>query len=144
MDGLIQVIGAFFAILAFSVVIGAPRKYLVYCGLTAAIGWFVYLATLPGQGTVMANFWGAVVISLTAHIFARIFKAPVTVFLIPGILILVPGSYLYRAVYNFIAGDQKLAGSNLTGTIQIAGMIALAVFITDSLFSIYQKRRERL
>ena len=61
MDGLIQVIGAFFAILAFSVVIGAPRKYLVYCGLTGAIGWFVYLATLPGQGTVMANFWGAVV-----------------------------------------------------------------------------------
>ena len=37
-----------------------------------------------------ACFLSALVISLLAHIFARIFKAPVTVFLIAGILPTVP------------------------------------------------------
>ncbi|MDY3919695.1 MAG: threonine/serine exporter family protein [Candidatus Limivivens sp.] len=143
MDTVIQVLGAFLAILAFSVVIDAPKKYLPYCGMTGAVGWFVYLLTLPGFGAVGANFLGALAISLLSHILARIFKAPVTVFLIPGILILVPGADLYRSVYNFLIGDQSLAGGYLTRTIQIAGMIALAIFITDSLFAVFQQNRRR-
>lgn len=137
---MLQIVGAFAAILAFSVVLEAPRRYLPYCGLVGAAGWFAYLITVDWLGIVTANFWGALIISLISHIFARIFKAPVTVFLIPGILTIVPGAALYRAVYQFLLGTRTLASVYLMETIQIAGVIALAIFLVDSLFSILQKK----
>lgn len=53
---IVQVISAFFAILAFSVVNNVPKKFLLYCGLEGSVGWFVYLIFLPAQGAVMATF----------------------------------------------------------------------------------------
>ena len=64
----------------------------------------------------------------------------VTVFLIAGILTIVPGADLYRSVYHFCMGDQSLTEVYLERTIQIAGMIALAIFIVDSLFSAFWNR----
>ena len=140
---IIQVLAAFVAILAFSIVIGAPRKYLPYCGVVGAAGWLVYLLNVNSYGIVTANFIAAMVIAFVSHIFARIFKAPVTVFLIPGILILVPGAGMYRTVYQFFMGDRQAAGSYLLQTMQIAGMIALAIFVMDSLFALFVKKAER-
>ena len=116
MEGVIQVAGAFLAIYAFSVANDAPKKYLVYCGLTGAFGWAVYLIALPGCGVVFANFLGAGAIALASHILARVFKIPVTVFLIAGILTIVPGADLYRSVYHFCMGstepDRGLSGAD--------------------------------
>ena len=58
------------------------------------VGWYVYLLFLSDTGPVMANFFGSLALAIMAHVFARTFKAPVTVFLIPGLLILVPGAGL--------------------------------------------------
>lgn len=58
MEGVIQVAGAFLAIYAFSVANDAPKKYLVYCGLTGAFGWAVYLIALPGCGWFCQLFGG--------------------------------------------------------------------------------------
>jgi len=99
-DMIVQVVSAFFAILAFSYMINVPKGFRRYCGIEGAIGWLVYLLFLEGWGVVMANFFGTMAIALLAHIFARVMKAPVTVFLIPGILILVPGGGLFRAAYQ--------------------------------------------
>ena len=42
---IVQVVGAFIAILAFSTVIQVPKKYLVYCGLIGAAGWLVHCSS---------------------------------------------------------------------------------------------------
>ncbi len=143
----IQVISAFFAILAFSYVNNVPKKFLVYCGIEGAVGWFVYLVSLNPHGPVLANFFGALALALLAHLFARIFKAPVTVFLIPGILILVPGAGLYRAAYQMFLGIGSVASYYMLQTLQIAGVIALAIFIVDSFFAVINrqaiKKREK-
>ena len=140
---ILQVAGAFIAIFAFSIVIGAPKKYLFYCGMVGAVGWFVYLQNAEEYGVVMASFIAAMVIALCSHIFARIFKAPVTVFLIPGILILVPGAGMYHTVYQLFLGDKEAAGGYLLQTMQIAGMIALAIFVMDSVFTTLQHRQRK-
>ena len=115
MEGVIQVAGAFLAIYAFSVANDAPKGYLVYCGLTGAFGWAVYLIALPGCGVVFANFLGAGAIALASHILARVFKIPVTVFLIAGILTIVPGSRPLPVGSSFLHGgpepDRGLSGA---------------------------------
>ena len=137
---IIQVISAFLAILAFSIVNNAPRRFLFFCGLEGAVGWLVYLLCYPKQGVVMANFFGALALAILAHIFARVFKAPVTVFLIPGILILVPGAGLFRSAYQLFLGTQAMASFYMLQTLQIAGMIALAIFAVDSFFAVINKK----
>lgn len=139
----VQVIAAFAAIFTFSMVMDVPQKYLYYCGFIGAAGWFVYLAAAEVFGVMMANFLGAAAITLIAHIFARIKKAPVTVFLIPGFLTLVPGASLYRAVYYFITGTRSIGARYLIQTLQIAGMIALGIFVVDSVFDILGKQKKK-
>jgi Uncharacterized conserved protein len=131
-----QIIGAFIAVIAFSIVLEVPKKYLCSGGLIGAIGWAVYLLIVGNLGIVRANFFSALIIALLAHIFARILKAPVTIFLIAGIMTLVPGGIIYKAVYNFTQGERVLASKYLNETLAIAGMIALAIFVVDSFFRI--------
>ena len=87
---IIQVIAAFAAIFTFAMALEIPKKYLINCGFIGAAGWFVYLVVLQRFGMMTANLLGAAAITLLAHFFARIKKAPVTIFLIPGFLTLVP------------------------------------------------------
>lgn len=138
---LLGVAGSFAAVAAFGILLEAPRKYLLHEGLIGAVGGFVYLFSVQNQlGTVLAAFLSALAIALMSHTFARIFKVPVTVFLIAGILPTVPGAGMYRIVYYIIANDSARSSYYLIQTLEIAGVIALAVFIMDTLFKVRLKR----
>lgn len=137
---LVKVIGAFIAIFAFAVLVEIPRKYLWCAGTVGAIGWFVYvLAGTCGAGEIFATFLSAAVIAFVSHIFARIFKVPVTVFLIAGILPTVPGAGMYRIVYYLIQKDTQMGGYYFVTTLELAGVIAIALFIVDAVFHMFQK-----
>lgn len=136
--------GCFAAVSAFAVLVETPKKYILQAGISGALGGGVYFFGMQqGVGTVQACFLSALVISLTAHIFARIFKAPVTVFLIAGILPTVPGAGMYRTVYYMIADDRARSSFYLLQTLEIAGVIALAVFIVDAVFRIRISGKKR-
>lgn len=137
---IVQIIGAFVAVLTIALAFGVPRKFLVYSAVVAAISWCVYLISLEsGLDLVVSVFIATLVIAFISHTFARRFKAPVTVFLIPGILPLVPGVGTYRIVYYLIQEDGAKASFNFIQTLQIAGMIAIGIFIMDTFFKFFHK-----
>ncbi|UUX33856.1 threonine/serine exporter family protein [Fundicoccus culcitae] len=113
-------------------VVEAPRFLQYKVGIIGAVGYAVYLIILPHVGTALATFIACVIISIISQQFARIFKAPVTIFYIPSFFPLVPGVAIYRTVFNFINGDTALGSYYFFEALMIAGMIALAVFIVDS------------
>lgn len=136
-----QIIGAFFAVLTISVLLSIPKKFLIYSGIVGAIGWFVYLIWMYQEYQETTSvFVATLIVALISHTFARVFKAPVTVFLIPGILPMVPGVGMYRIVYSLISEDREMAGYYFTHTLQIAGLIAIAIFIMDTCFRVFQKK----
>lgn len=129
--------GAFVAIFGFAIVLGVPKKYLAICGIDGAIGWFVYLLVEQyTQSAIVASFIGAVVISIGAHICARAWKKPVTLFLLPANMTIVPGAGMYRIVYSIIQSNEEMTGYYFSQTLQIAGMIALAMFVVSSIWAI--------
>lgn len=137
---IVKVIGAFIAISAFAVALETPKKYLWCAGTVGAVGWFVYLIVETwGADAIISSFVSASAIALLSHIFARTFKAPVTLFLIPGILPTVPGAGMYRVVYYILADDRAMSSYYLATTLEIAGVIALALFIVDGFFRLFQK-----
>ena len=93
----IQVAGSFMAVLSFGLVLEMPRKYLGWSGLTGGVCWLVYLLVKAGSGSmILGAFLASLSVALMGHLFARIFRAPVSVFLVPGILPLVPGTSIYN------------------------------------------------
>ncbi len=136
-----RVIGAFFAVIAFSILIEVPKRYFLPAGCVGALGWFVYLFCdmfLDSVGGVA--LLAALSVALSSHILARVLKAPVSTFLIPGILPLVPGGSVYRFAYSFIHNSRDTT-FYLTETVTIAGGIALAIFLVDSIFKLHRPRR---
>lgn len=136
----IKILGVFLSILSFSVYVETPKKHLLKAGLVGAIGGFIYVLVMYLEsGEVMATFCSALVVALISHIFARVFKTPVTLFLIAGILPTVPGAGMYQIVHYILLKDEGMASYYMIQTLQIAGAIALAIFLVDSVFRAAQK-----
>lgn len=132
---ILESFAAFVSVLAFSVVIDIPRRYILQAGFVGGIGWFFYLYAYELYDKVwVATFVAGFVIALIAHIFAKVYKAPVTIFLISGMIPIVPGGQMYRSVYYILMSNEEKAGYYIRESIQVAGAMALAIFITDSLF----------
>lgn len=139
---IVETIGAFLAVLSFSFLLELPRKFVAGAGAVGGIGWLVYLILEQYAGSViLAAFGSSLVIALISHLFARLLKAPVTVFLVAGILPSVPGGSIYRCVYYIIQNDETLSTFYFVETLQIAGSIAMAIFIMDSLFQLGKQKK---
>ena len=132
---IIQGISAFFASAAFAILFYLPKKYIIHAGMTGSFCWFIYLiVNKVADDKVLATFAATLVVAITAHILARILKTPVTLFLIPGIICLVPGGGMYQIVQSFIDNNTVMTQHYFFETLQIAGAIALGIFIVDTFF----------
>lgn len=137
---IIKIMGVFLSVFAFSIYLETPKKHIIKAGLVGAMGGFVYLMALQlNKGDVFATFLSAFVVSIVSHIFARMFKTPVTLFLVAGILPTVPGAGMYRIVHHILIEDEAKAAYYMIQTLEIAGAIALAIFLVDSVFRAAQK-----
>lgn len=140
----IQILAAGFAVICFALILEVPERFIAHAGFIGAACWGIYLLTDHlYQLVILSAFISSLVVAFISHIFARIWKAPVTVFLVSGILPSVPGTSIYRSVYYMIQNESGLSSYYLTETLQIAGAIAVAVFIMDSLFRLGQKKRSQ-
>ena len=125
-------IGALVAVMGFGIVLKVPRRFLLWAGIDGAVGWFIYLTVEQTTGSMLAStFLGAVGIAVGAHICARIFKTPVTIFMIPANLTIVPGAGMYRIVYYILRSEHEMSSYYFQQTILAAGMIAVAIFIVN-------------
>lgn len=126
----IQLIAAFVGTLGFSALFGAPRRYYIVCGFVGMIGWMAYIFT---DSILVASL----IIAVVSHVFAVIRRCPVTIFIICGIIPLVPGGGLFWTLYYMLTSRLRLAFEAGTGalraTIAIAGGIIIGAAIFDRL-----------
>ena len=124
----IQLPAAFIGTVGFSALFGAPRRYYVDCGLVGMLGWAVYLLTAD-LGLVGAAFLGALTVAAVSSVLAVVRKCPTTVFLICGIIPLVPRGGIFWTAYYLVSDQLRLAATTgftaLKVTIAIAGGIIL-------------------
>ena len=77
-----------------------------------------------GLSSTFSNFWGTVFIAYFSRLFAIIRKNPISVFLISGIITLVPGAGIYN-----IMSDNKMASFYGIETLKIACAIAFGIIV---------------
>ena len=131
---IIGTISAFIATIGFSIFFHVEKKELLFCGSVGALGWLFYLLCIHFNfSLIIATFAGALVVSESSMILAKIRKMPVTVFLISGIIPLVPGAATYQTMYAVLTGDYLEALGYASYTFQSAAVIAGAIVFTTML-----------
>lgn len=105
MSYVLQFFIAAVATVTFAILFAAPKKELVFCGVSGGLAWLVYFILYRQSGNVVL---GSLVATFVLTILSRILAVarcnPATIYLVSGIFPLVPGAGIYYTAYYLISG----------------------------------------
>lgn len=134
---------AFAATLAFGIVMELRKGiHILWAGLTGASGWLFYLL-LEGHREVTRALIATIVVAAMSEILARVFKTPATVFLMVGMIPLVPGGGIYYTLEALIQGNMSLFVEKGMGTVAFAGAMAVGCSLVAAVVRIITGKKRR-
>lgn len=142
---LAQFIYAGLATFGFTIIFRVPKSDILVCSLIGAFGWLSYqLAAGYGFSATMACFLGACTVALLSDIFSKVLKDASTIFIIPGIMPLVPGAGMYKMMLELIHNDMTGFAAEATQTLMSAGAIAVGLLVMGSLLKILRMATKKI
>ena len=126
---------SFVGTIGFAIMYNVPKKYYIGCGVTGMAGWIVYLL-VSGMNYVSAavgSFFGAFIVVLISRMLSVKMRCPITIFLISGILPLVPGAGIYNTVYYIVTNQLTQAALKGIESLKIAFAIVMGIVIVVSI-----------
>lgn len=133
---LIQITAAVLGTLAYDVMFAVPVKYYPACGFTGGMGWAVYMILWKihfFRSEQLCVFLATIVVVVLSRYFAVIKKSTVTIFLISGILPLVPGAGIYWTAFYLVSGNSHMAILRGTNALEWVFAIVLAIVLVFEL-----------
>lgn len=131
---MIQLLMALLATISFAVMYHVPKKALISAGLVGTGAWLFRNAFESiGITAVTGAFVGALFVAVASELLARLQKLPGTVFIVSGIITLVPGISALNTMRSFMGGDYLGGIANATQTILIAGAVAAGLVVAGAL-----------
>jgi len=145
MNILLELVASFILVITFGSIFQAPKKSLWLLGLTGTICWgsFIFLEQLTSYNIVISSFIASLIVGICSEIFARIMKIPVTIFVIAGIIPLVPGVPAYNTMLFILQGEYIKGLEKGINTLLIAGAIAFATAIVGAGARYYKEFKKK-
>ena len=140
----IKTVFSFFATVAFGKLFKCPESCLYKAGFVGMVGFGVYIILLSGFGlsSMLSNFAGTVALSICSEIFARWYRQPGPLFSIPGIIPLVPGLPLYRAMNYTMLNAYSLGMHTFVSAALDATAIAMGILLVSGLAKVYKTSKK--
>ncbi|MHC3759629.1 MULTISPECIES: threonine/serine exporter family protein [Staphylococcus] len=139
----LQFIVSYLATMLFSIIFNAPRRLLLACGFVGAMGWIIYKLSVDLDfGKVMAAFLGSFILGLMSHVMSRRYKRPVIIFIVPGIIPLVPGGLAYEATRLLVSNAYTHAVNAFLEVTLISGAIAFGILCAEIIYYIYTRIKQ--
>ena len=124
---ILAIVESFLATLAYAILFNVPKQYYTACGITGMAGWLLYLAMCQVTTVALASFVGTLAVVLISRILTVRKKCPITIFLVSGIIPLVPGAGIYYTAYYLVTGQMSLAAVKGLEAVKIAFAIVLGI-----------------
>lgn len=123
------------ATIAFAVLFGVPRRYYLHCGLVGMVSWATYriLGVYVGLGEATSILAATIGITLLSRLLAVRERCPVTLFLITGIIPLVPGAGIYWTAYYLVTSQLSDALQSGLSSTKISVAIMLGIVLSFEL-----------
>ncbi len=142
---LINMVSSFFATLCFSIIFNVKQKHLLLCGIVGSLGWTIYtIGEMQAASPVLSTFLASFAVAELSYFLAKAHRAPVTVFLISGIIPLVPGIGIYRTMYALLFSQYAEAQESGLIAFQMSAVIAGAIILAALLPLLFRKRRQKI
>src|SRR5690606_17726152 len=110
--------------LAFGIYLRARPRDLGWIWTTGMVGYAAVRMGADWLGPALGASVGSLTVGIMANVFERRRHGPATVALVPGVLLLVPGSIGYRSVASLL--DENVVHGVSTGFTMILTAMALA------------------
>ncbi len=121
------------ASIAFGVQFNIKLRHMIMAGIGGTLTQFIFLAfELSGITEMLCYFFSAAAVSAYSEIMARRLHVPVNMYLVIGIIPLVPGGYMYNTMITLIGGNTDLFFQMFLTAVGIAGSIAMGVFAVSA------------
>lgn len=143
MSAVLPFLWASLSALGYGVFFDLRGRKLVAAALGGGVGWLAFLALSGGASDIPQYFAGAVAISAYAEAMARVQRAPVTVYLAPALIPLVPGGGIYETMLHALNGENALFLEVGIHTLIIAGALAFGVVTCSSIIRLLTSRQRR-
>ena len=139
---LAQLVTSFIATGAFGIIFNAPKESLVKCGLIGMGGWIIYYVTEDYSGdAVLATLGATLFVGIVSFILAKLYKTPVIIFSVAGIIPLVPGGLAYDAMRHFVENDYNSAIASAAKVLMLSGSIAFGLVFSEVINQVISKIR---
>ena len=126
---IIQLITSFFGSLGFGIIFGLRKRYYLPSALGGLFSWAIYLVSFHFIGSeFFCCLLAAAFADLYAELLAHLYKAPSTLFLLPALIPLIPGSILYYTMSATVGSD--VAGAKYYGRETLIWALAIAAGIS--------------
>lgn len=135
----IQILTAGIASFGFAILYNVKGKRLIIPFVGGILSWTLYLILMFLNNEVLQCLFTTMFLALYTEIVARVVKTPTTTFLVPNIIILIPGGSLYYAISYAIRSDWLNFILKGKETIFIAAAIAAGIMIVSSSIKIIYK-----
>ena len=142
---ILKIIAGAIATLGFAILFRLKPSHWVFAmidGLFACICYFAFTELFGGS--FLPNLLAAFVASDFADLFARICKAPSTVFILPGCIALVPGGSLYYAMSNLLSENRDVAVEYFLTTLTVGIAIGGGIIAASLLRVVFQAISSKL
>ncbi len=145
MNLIISTISVFFCTFASAVLFNTKRRHLVIAASIGAGGWLVYSVMLNNTGSMyVSTFLGASFVGICGEIVSRYKKAPATVFILPGIIPLVPGAFIYHSMLSLATSNYSAAADFGSKTVFLALSISCGIIISTTFRKLLIKIKPRI
>lgn len=136
----IQIFTALLGSLGFAIIFKMKRRHLLAACIGGGTTWIVYLLCAHfGLDTFFANLIATLYAAAYSEVMRIFCETPRTVFVIPAVVPLIPGSSLYYAMSAVVAENRSLAADYAVQTGLVSGAIAFGILLFTVIFHVVHK-----
>lgn len=139
---LLLLVMSWLATIGYAVLYQVPKRAALWVGIVGMTAWLTqYAARQYGFSSVGSAFLGGLVVAVISELLARLMRMPVIVFVVGGIVPLVPGSSAYATMRQFVTGQNLEGLAKGTETFLIASAISAGLVIAGTIMRMDRRRR---
>ncbi|MCS7462070.1 threonine/serine exporter family protein [Paenibacillus doosanensis] len=137
-----QLVTSFISSAAFGVLFNVPKKNLPQCGFVGMLGWLLYISCMKAwDNPIVSSLIAAFFVTVLSQFLAKVYKTPIIIFSVSGIIPLVPGGLAYDAMRNVVENQYDVAVQLAAKAFMISGSIAIGLVFSEVINQVIRRSR---